>query len=780
MKMVNSKILFIFLGVLLSLQLNAQRDVKLGNKYFKSFDFINAVDFYKKALDKNAENLEATRGLAYSYKYLNDSYNSAFWFEKLVPMEKDSSRHLFELAQAQRANQSYNEALLTYNDYMARVNEDFVSEITGNGFDYIQGLKGLNPDIQLNNAETLNSKASDFGVSFKRYNEIVYCSTRDASEGEEDNWTHEKYADLYESSVSFDQQSDPVKFMENMYNGIYHDGPVSFFRNEMYLTRSNYFKKKTKKSKGDNTVKLQLHKVDISKGEKELKKPVGEKLVFNDREYSVAHAALSPDGKSLVFTADAPDFPDYQGGTDLYICTRANANNDWSAPKSLGNLVNTPADEEYPFFASNDLLYFASDGHYGMGGLDIYSIQKGEDSTWSDLTNIGAPFNTGADDFNYVFNPIDELGFITSNRDGGLGSDDIYVFKGVEDSENPLAKGKKQTLDVLVYDAETKEPIEGATITIPDCYDDEWLSDDRGILSTDIDDNLPCELFVEAPAYNGQKVPFVVMGDNVKLAVPLDRKPEAPIQLQVCVYDQFTRNPIPNATVVLYNEDEDRNEEVTTDAYGCVMFDSINPNTCYHLVGQKMKDDQSGYLSTTGEQCTYGVKGPTLLQQQLYLMYGSVGSPLVSSSTGARTLPNGIVLPIIYYDLDKFNIRTDAAEELTFLLKVMQDNPSLKIKAASHTDCRRDVQYNMTLSKNRAIEAVDWLVEHGINENRLTWQNYGESQHVNDCDCECDGSERSKGLGPFRDCEDAQLNPSICTEDEHQLNRRTEFVVVSF
>ena len=775
----SKNIIFTILALIVSVNLHAQRNVKMAQKYFDSFDFIQAIDFYKKVLEKEPDNLDAIRGVAYSYKHLNNNYKSVHWFEKLVDLESDSAMHLFELAQAQRSNQSYDEALVSYNTYMTKMNEEFVNNITGNGFEYIEELKALNPEVVLKNAEPLNSKASDFGVSFKRYNEIVYCSTREESQGAKDNWTHEKYADLYESSVSFNNQKPPEKFENNIYNGIYHDGPAYFYKNEMYLTRSNYSNKKYEQSKEDKTVKLQIHQVDLTKSEDVTKKTIGEKLAFNGREFSIAHATLSPDGKTMVFATDASSFPEHIGGTDLYITFRNHLKGEWKMPKSLGALINTPGDEEYPFLMNDSTLYFASNGHYGLGGLDIYVVEF-KDTAWTNLTNIGAPFNTSFDDLNYIFNPIDNLGFITSNRDGGFGSDDIYIFKTGKTAIKPIVKKEEKYLNILVYDQQTSERLKDVKISIPDCFDQEWESDEDGEFQTVIDEDVSCTILLSAIGYDDVSMPFTMKGENLLVEVPMHKTPVNQIDLAVCVYDQITQKPIPNATVTLSNIAENRMEKFTTDKNGCVLFKNLSPEECYQLMGQKIQGEKSRYLSTTDEQCTLGVKGPAILNKELFLLYGEMEKPFISSSKEARNVANGFVWPIIYYDLAQFDIRRDAVEELKFLLKVMKDNPTLKMSAHSHTDCRRDEAFNMELSKNRAIEAVDWLVENGISKERLTWQNNGESQHVNTCDCECEGTEKTLGVRKFRDCEDAQLDKDICTEDDHQLNRRTEFVVVSF
>ena len=765
--------MLIMIGILLSGTVTAQRNVKIGNKYFKKFDFLEAIPFYLKAVDKNPENVKAVEKLALSYKHINDFDQSAYWLGELVALNGDSANYKFYYAQSLRANQKYDEAKKYYDDYMAAENAGFVSDILGSGFDYIENLEIPNPNIELENATNLNSESSDFGIAFKDLGEVVFCSTRPSVNGFEDNWTHEGYTDLFSSSVTFKGQELPKKFADDKYNGIYHDGPAMFSGDKMYLTRSNYVNRKVKKAKEDKTVKLQLHEVDINSSKNGVKK-YSEKLVFNNKEYSVGHATISNDGKYMLFSSDGSEFEGHKGGTDLYLSVKKGEDGAWGDPKNLGSLINTPADEEYPFFGANNKVYFSSDGHYGLGGLDIYTTTMSEDLTFGKPVNMGAPLNTSFDDFNYVFNAQEGFGFLSSNRPGGQGSDDIYTFRYKNGDDSPAGSTMLRTMS---YDSETLEPIAGVKITIDKCVEGELESDANGKVKSRVNSYMKCRVMAEKEGYYPKQVPFSVFERDVDVEIPLTKRDSANnIQLQVCVYERRTGQPIVDAEVKVFNNLEGKFENVLTDEYGCAIFDGIRPDQCYGIVGTKevTVPDQK-YLTTTEEACTHGVEAPALVQKQLYLDYVTLGEPIIGSNSQG---PDGLVLPIIYYNLNKFNIRKDAAAELDELVKIMNDNPTIEIEAASHTDCRRDVAYNMNLSEKRAKEAVLYLEGKGINSKRLTWGAYGETQLVNDCDCECDGDIKQMGLKSFRDCEDKQV--ADCSEQDHQLNRRTEFVVTKF
>lgn len=740
-----NKYIILVLSLILSINVYGQKSVSLGDKYYKNFDFINAIDEYLKVVSDEPDNLAAVRGLAFSYKNLGNNIKSEYWFEKLVKLEPSNNENLYYYSKALMGAKKYDKSLAKWNEYRSLTNEQHVSTII-DGFDYISKLESPNPNVELKNAVNLNSSASDFGASYVNTSEITFCSTRPESEGEQDKWTHQKYTDLYTSVVAYESQSAPIKFKDDQYNGMYHDGPATFTEeNIMYLTRSQYVGSKTTQSKGDNTVKLELVEVDLNNDSKKYK-DYAKRFDFNDREYSVAHATVSQDGNFMIFASDAESFGEHYGATDLYYIEKSDSGL-WSSPKSLGSVINTHGDEEYPFLADDKTLYFASDGHYGIGGLDIYKTELTSEGTWKEPENIGAPFNTSFDDFNYIFDKNSNLGFLTSDRPGGLGYDDIYVFK-YQEGKIP---GKDANIEVkfIVYDEETLMPIEKATVEVPLCAEDQYFSDERGKGIMDIDAYSTCELVAMSDGYFPKTVPFSVFDKDVEIEVPMRKIKKEKCTLSVCVREQNTDKPIADADIKLYSKIDNRYYTAVTDMEGCAQFVGIQPNVDYEIVAGKTTGGgpTSGYLSTSSKLSTGNITCPTTLNQVMYLRYAETGV--------------GIEIPEIFYDLDKYYIRPDAAIQLDKIVKVLIDNPTIHIELGSHTDCRASYAYNEKLSTNRAKSAVEYIVSRGISASRLTWKGYGESQLRTNCPCE--GAVKSS-----------------CSEYEHQQNRRTEFKITKW
>ena len=514
-------------------------------------------------------------------------------------------------------------------------------------------------------------------------------------------------------------------------NGKYHEGPACYSEKlqELYITRSNY--KVRPRASNDKTVKLKLYRLVYLPTENKWGEKLIEAVPFNDREYSVGHAALTPDGQTLYFSSDKPGG---YGGVDLYKSVRDQSGN-WASPVNLGPTINTTGDEMFPFVAEDGTLYFSSNGHVGLGGLDVFSTTPNKDS-WSAPENLGFPINTNSDDFNYIIDKDNKNGYFASNRPGGHGDDDIYKF---------IKKGI--SLCGLVYDAKSNDPIQDAKVVM---YE---VKDEKGYKMTKKDGNFcftatPHRVykFVATKAgYLPNEVTVETTDKPVNVKIPMVK--EGGINLEVLVLDKKSRLPLDLATVKLINTTTGNPEKQMTNAEGKVFY-SLDPNTNYRIEGSKdLPDAEVKYLNTSTTTTTVGKTAPTTLYVTLEL----------------EKVRKGVAIKIenIYYDLDKWFIRPDAAKELDKLVKVLQDNPTMEIELSSHTDCRATIKYNATLSAKRAEAAVQYIASRGVALSRMIAAGYGESRLVNKCACEGE-----------------MVVP--CTEEQHQENRRTEFKILKF
>lgn len=292
-------------------------------------------------------------------------------------------------------------------------------------------------------------------------------------------WTGNPYLKLYQAAVE-EENISQITILPKTINNDYHNGPAVFTQegNGIYFTRTDF--KGTKKGKNVSIGKKKIYyaaKADNNWSDAVL-------VPFNpDASFSVQHPALSPDGSVIYFASDQPGG---FGGVDIYA-SRKQSDGTWGAAINCGPNINTTEDEVFPVMKEDGQFYFASRGHVGMGGLDIFT-SKGSYATFSAAENLKPPMNSTKDDFGILFKN-DSAGYISSNREGGLGLDDIYQFK-----INPVKP--EQLLFAVegeVIDRETRAPLEGIKIFLVNKTtgkDTSTLSDAQGKFRFELDDEM--------------------------------------------------------------------------------------------------------------------------------------------------------------------------------------------------------------------------------------------------------------------------------------------------
>ena len=241
-----------------------------------------------------------------------------------------------------------------------------------------------------------------------------------------DGWTNHSFTELYQARIKGDSLSPPEKFSKRIATRVHESTPV-FTKDgkTMYFTRNNYHEGKIKKD-STGRILLKIYRATLKDG---AWTDITE-LPFNSNEYSIAHPALSADGEILYF---ASDMPGSYGEADIFS-VRIDPDGTFGIPQNLGSGVNTQGRESFPFVDRDNHLYFASDGHPGLGGLDIY-VSKPEKGEYVKAFNVGEPINSNRDDFAFIIDGATKTGYFSSNRGGGLGYDDIYGFSEIREIE---------------------------------------------------------------------------------------------------------------------------------------------------------------------------------------------------------------------------------------------------------------------------------------------------------------------------------------------------------
>jgi outer membrane protein OmpA-like peptidoglycan-associated protein len=634
---------------------------------YDKFHYAEAAKMFETLMAKEGANLDAKEKLAMCYRKMNDSKNAEKWFALVVNESADPMNKLY-YAQVLAQNQKYAESREWYEKFAIAMKSDKRGKDFANSYaDVDKYFK----DVERYTVELapFNSKDADFSPAYYRGG-IVFCSNRPRDDKKNKlvhKWTGKRFLDLYYAPGA-GPKAKP--FSDNL-NTQYHEGSSAFYNDgaSIIFTRNNYNAGKFGKSTDDvNKLKLFLAQQGSGDWVNVTEFP------FNDAEYSIAHPAISPDGQTLYFTSDMPGS---LGETDIWMC-KGTAGGGWGAPINLGKEVNTKGKEAFPFIDAQGNLFFSSDGHAGLGGMDIFvtRAEKGKNK-YSVPQNIGAPINSNKDDFSLIFDQTENEGYFSSNRDGGVGDDDIYKFSV-----------KTCEVQVMIVDAITGKGIPDAKLSVLDKRNQNEIAFTQENDSTYLISS------------------FISSGYNIKATKEKYSDGKSEITEQFLAKCKQTGGRL-------------------TDTVKIRMYPS----------GSTPMDPDLAKLLGRDPKNPFGRDGngvPLLTSpnkpKRPYTFGGSSNVKLVDVVT-------------IYYDLDKYNIRPDASKDLERVLRVLYEYPNMVISMSSHTDSRDTFEYNVQLAKNRANSAMNYLISRGIDPKRLEISSFGEIKLVTDCPDGVDCSE---------------------------------------
>ena len=618
--------------------------LKLANKFFKNYNYDKAIELYQELYNDGDDSMEVLTKLGDAYYNNSKTEESAKWYGLAIEkyQRKIDPEYIFKYIQSLVSIKNYTEAekwAAELKDIQSQNPE--ANKFIDDNFDIYKISEQVDDKriVKLNNVD-FNTELSDFGA-FVKDDIFYFASSRDKTAKVYD-WNNEPFLDIYQIDINRNKENltftGTRKLDGKRINSLYHESSVAITNDgkTMYFTRDNLTKKDRLDYDNKGTTHLELFKATWD--EENMTWDDLELLPFNLEVYSTAHPALSPDNKKLYFASDRPGG---FGESDLYVVD-INDDGSYSEPKNLGDNVNTAGRDTFPFIAKDNTLYYSSDGFVNFGLLDIFKSDYLNNQDAKSV-NIGEPFNSSFDDFAYNFDTETEEGYLSSNREGGKGSDDIYTFNTY------LCQ---QSITGTVTNELTGEPIAGADVK---------LIDDSG------------KVLIEIETAEDGKYNFTELLCEKTYTITTD-KPDYRDEAQKIVNTSDQNNKVNIADLELY--------------------------------------------------------------------------PLIQE--------NQIVINPIFFDFDKWNIRTDAQYELENIVDVMKEHPTMVIKIESHTDSRGGDRYNMRLSDRRAKSTRDYIISRGIEANRIESAiGYGESQLLNNC-----------------------KNGVKCTEEQHQLNRRSYFYIL--
>ena len=421
--------------------------LRTANEYYEQFAYASAAKEYEYVLGKKADR-DAIINIADCYRQMGNPVKTEFWYQRALKLPNPKVEWGLFIAEAMMKNGNYEGAKQSLINYINLNKTDFRAQRMLESCDSISEFY---KDTTLYTIAVLKfNTPSDnfFSPAFYRQG-IVFLSDRmekGLSKTTSDG-TGKRFLDLF-----YIKKTDRGNWMEpeplrGEVNGKFNEGPVVFSKDftTMYFTRNNYVSNRAEKNSKNVNV-LKIFRADAKDGEWIVKGP----MYFNSDEYSIGHPALNSSGTSMIFSSDMPWG---YGGSDLYMVNWEGGER-WSNPINLGPKVNTEGNELFPFMFSDSILYFSSDGHTGVGGLDIYESNY-LDGSWDVPANLGAPINSSHDDFSFIMDSTGVNGYFSSSRNGLV--DKIYSFE-----KHP----PQLILAMKVTDSKSKAPIANAEVKV--------------------------------------------------------------------------------------------------------------------------------------------------------------------------------------------------------------------------------------------------------------------------------------------------------------------------
>ncbi|HHN47816.1 MAG TPA: hypothetical protein ENN08_02600 [Bacteroidales bacterium] len=642
------------------------RRLAAAEEAFSNHQYHNALNRYKKAYNRTRDRDNRNYiifQMAESYRFINDTRRAEVNYRRLLRANYDEKEPivLLHYGDMLRTNEKYDLAEEAYLAYIEKEPEDPRGHV---GLESIKlALEWLeNPTkYEVVNERRINTRDDEFAPRYadRNYRSIIFTSNRDGVTGKGiDDWTDKNYTALFYArrDPKGDWGTPVLADNNNLVNTGSHEGVAIFkqrFTN-LYFTRC--YSQRTEEESG---MGCQIYMA--TRGGNSWSEPVKLEL-GGDSTNVVGHPTLSSDELMIIFSAD---FEGGIGGKDLWIATRESTTESFGMARNLGDIINTKGDEMFPFLREDSVLYFSSNGHPGMGGLDIFKSTL-VDGEWQKPVNMQYPINSPGDDFGITFKPDEEKGFFSSNRRGGRGGDDIYSFI----------------------------------------------------------------------------------------------KPPLVFTLQGVIRNEANLQFVPDASIRMVGTDGS-SVEGRTDARGFYSFapSQLKPGTTYELTV-----NHDGFFTQTGKITTVDVFSNRDFKLDFML------DPIPDEA---------IPLPEIRYELAKWDLLPQYQDSLRGLITILDQNPTIVIELAAHTDSRNTFEFNDILSQRRAESVVNYLIERGIPPDRMVARGYGKRvPRKLEKDITVDGYTFEEGTlldDPFIE----SLPTTSQREAAHQLNRRTEFRVLS-
>ena len=616
-------------------------------EYFNAGEYFLAIDHFKSTYSKSKDKAlkaDMVYMVAECYRLINDPKNAEIWYKKAVKTANSRPEAQYWFAESLKKNGKYQLAMDEFKKYKQLVPGDPRADQELRACELaIEWLH--NPEAyKVDEIKDINSKDDDFSPAYARddFGVIYFTSSRDDASG---NKTHgatgQNFTDIFESRIDKKGKwSMPVPV--EALNSEFEDGTPNFSADykAIYFTRCEAGKREKKGC----SILYSTRKGDTWNTPKNLS-------IMPD-SIIAAHPALSPDGLTLYFVSDMKGG---YGGKDIYYVTREKTTSPWSKPKNAGPDINTSGDEVFPYVRSDGTLYFSSDGHIGMGGLDIFKAKQQPDGTWV-VQNLKSPINSFADDFGIAFQNETEAGIFSSTRKG-KSNDDLYSFElpPLKFSLTGLVKDEKTSIAIsgsivqMIASDGTNLQAETGTggdfkFILKPAVDYIFLASKRGYLNGK-----------EKETTKGQDksrefmITILLTAIDKPIELPnifydfdkWDLRPESMVTLDKLVE---TLNDNPNVTIELMSHTDARN----TEEYNLILSQKRAQSVVDYLVSKGIELER---LTAKG----YGKSSPKIVNAEIASQYSFLKAGMQLTEQFVNSLPNDEQKEIVH----QINRRTE-------------------------------------------------------------------------------------------------------------------------
>jgi outer membrane protein OmpA-like peptidoglycan-associated protein/tetratricopeptide (TPR) repeat protein len=720
-----------------------QQDLQRANRLFDKTYYSEAIPLYEKIILKN-QSADVIKNLGDCYYYTNQ-YDKAHAQYSLLIQSKNKELNedfYFRYAQTLKAKGKYTEANTVLQNYYQASNNSTAIEKLEKEIKNLNNVTAIGERFEIVNL-ALNTANSEFGGVVHGDN-LVFAAVKKKPNlfDKTYKWNNEGYLNLVSIPLKNTNAKDSiVNYFSKELKSPMHESNAVFTKDgkTMYFTRNNY--SNGKRGKDTNKISnIQIYRAELLND----KWTNIVSLPFNSPSYSVEHPALSPDEKTLYF---ASDMQGTKGSFDIFSVSVDGLK--YGLPINLGENVNTSKREQFPFISNDNKLYFSSNGRETYGGLDIF-VSEIQNNSYLKASNVGQPVNSGYDDFAFYIDSDTKEGYFSSDRPGGKGKDDIYSLKETKDL---LIEDCKQYIAGIITDVDSHLALENATVILKNSANQEL---EKVITAADgkFSFSVACEskfsLLVTKENYTQNSKSLTISKERNKSN---DGSMEIRSQQIIKKEEQLAADKLKAAELVALEQKR------KADAIALHEQKIANENA----LKEKKKEDAIALESkrlaelATAQQLKKDKLATDKKEKELAeIKKKEKTAAIVAAEKDVVRDKDRLIIKTdpIYFDYNMWYIRKESKKILNRVVELMNKYPEMVVEIGSHTDNRGNAKFNEDLSQKRADATRNYILEQGIPKNRIQAKGYGESVPIVKC-----------------------IPDNSCDEEQHELNRRSEFVI---